>query len=489
MLSLVLLTSYAPSRAYAAAVVVTSSADEGPGTFRDAIEQANIDTDITVIVLANWIPITLVDTVEYTGYQNLTITGNGAFNRVIQGTGFSPNGAVAQTECSLFESTGGADLTLNRVTFQNTSCNGVEVYGENGDGEIFVTLTSVVIRNMGGTGLYLYEGNGDSDAGWNLKMVLSLVERTGYYEYPAVNVEEYYDGNVTVALSGTSIVNNYWEGLNLDEEDYGQLTLTASTSKFNGNGGENEFEDEAAGADDEAGITDHLDGDGIDAEECGDGDLVANLSSVQANENFEDGIDLFECGYGDLRLTGSAVTANYNETENGIQAAEEDDGSNVTRLSATRTSNNGDDGVDLYENGYGDIDVRVSGSVSNWNGQFSDEDGDGYEIEEDDEGDLIAVIASTTANNNSDNGFFLGEAGDGDLNANLTSSTANDNQDDGFDFEEDGDGDFTVQLINSFAQGNDDFAVDATADGDPGTILLTGSVLIGGVNLENVNEI
>jgi hypothetical protein len=489
ILSLVLVASSSPPRVQAASFIVTSSADSGTGSFRAAIEQANNSSSNNQIILANWSPITLLDTVEYTNYRNLSIVGNGISNRVIQGEGFDPNGIGEQTDCALFESTGGADLSITRVTFQNTPCNGIEVYGSSGDGEIAVTLNTVTIRNMGGTGLYLEEGGGGSDASWNLKMTSSRVEYTGYYDLPAVNVEEYSDGNVTVNLASTSIVHNYWEGLNLDEDDYGQLLLNASNSYFNGNGDENEeIEFETADEEDVA-ITDHTDGDGIDAEECGDGDLTANLSSVQANENFEDGIDLFECGDGHLRLTGTSVIANYNETENGIQTDEEDWGDGVTRLTNARTSYNGDDGVDLSESGYGNADVRVSGSQSNSNDEYG-EDGDGYEIEEFGEGNLIAAISTTVANNNADNGFFLGENDEGDLNATLTSTTANNNQDEGFDFEEWGDGAFAVQVISSFAQGNGDSALEADAEGgDPGTIRLTGSTLIGNIDLDNVNEI
>jgi hypothetical protein len=70
----------------------------------------------------------------------------------------------------------------------------------------------------------------------------------------------------------------------------------------------------------------------------------------------------------------------------------------------------------------------------------------------------------------------------------FTAVTANGNGDAGFHLAASGAGDFTAAVI-AFAQFNDDFARVAHADGDTGTIQLTGSILIGVVSLNNVNEI
>jgi hypothetical protein len=454
ILSTALLASYSPPRAHAAAVFVTSPADSGPGTFRDAIEQANGNSNINLIILANGNPITLESTVEYIGSQNLMIMGSGISNRIIQGNGFSPDEAAIQTDCSLFESTGGADLTILRVTFQDTVCSAIEVYGEDGDGEITVTLNSVVIRNLGGGGLNLYEGNGYSDAAWNLRMISSRVEETGFYGYDAVNVAEYYDGDVTVQLSGTSLVNNWFGGLHLDEADDGNLSLTTSASKFNGNG--SGASEEAAGADEEVSTTAVPVDDGIYALECGTGNLNVTMSASQANSNHDDGFDLNECGDGDMTLIATWTTANENG-QYGFEGLEQDSGNYVARLTAVWTLGNELGGVFLTEEMDGNLDVRAAASVSNSNTVAQ-----GYALQELDDGDPIAVFTAVSANGNGDAGFHLAASGAGD---------------------------FTAAVIASSAQFNDDFALFAHADGDAGTIQLTGSILIGVVSLNNVNEI
>lgn len=461
----VLLASHAPPRAEAASLFVWNPADSGFGTFRWAVEQANYNSSINLIVLKNSIPITLYDEVEYWGSQDLTIQGDKPLAyRVIQGTGFNDNNEVTvQTDCSLFESTGGADLTFYQVTFQNSYCNGIEVYADSYySDEVEVTLNKTILRNFGGSGLYLSEGGDYNSASFTLNMNNSRVENTGYYEYVAVEVSEYGDGDLTVNITGTAIVNNYYDGLHLDEEGYGSATLTASNSNFNGNGdnymeaGVTAAEAEDAG-DDEEEITaaGHSDGDGIDLNECDDGNLTVTLTTVQASGNGGDGVDLEECGYGNFSLTANGVTADGNG-EDGLDTNENDSGNNVVRLTSVQTWNNGgeDDGVDVDESGDGNLDFQASGSSANMN------EGDGYDLDEEDDGNLTATFSNCVANGNGSDGFEI---------------------DEGYY------GSFMVALYNCTAMTNDDDAVDASADIETGTIIFNGSNLQGGIELDNVN--
>lgn len=497
VLSLALVALYGPPRVQAATFIVTSSADSGPGSFRAAIGQASSSSSSNQIILANRMPITLQSPVVYAGAQNLTILGNGISNRVIQGTGFDPNAGGTDTGCSLFESTEGADLTLIRVTFQNTSCHGVEVYGASGDGEISVTLNSVIIRNMGGAGLYLDEGIASSDAGWDLQLISSRLEETGYYGHPAVNVHEYDGGNVTVSLTGTSIVNNWGEGLNLDEDDSGYLSLTASSSKFNGNG--EDFEPgEAAG--DAVSTNDYADGDGIDARECGDGNLVIRLSNVQANDNGQDGIALEECDLGALEAGFTSVRSNNNGGD-GFRISEDEDqnfdegedeepasqgGALTVQMTWVSASGNGSRGVSLSEQSEGRLAFRATGLTA------SDNLGDtGVEVWEFDEGALDAVLTTVVANGNGDHGIGIfddiSEADDepdgGALTAQLINVSASGNDGSGAYVNESGPGASATTVRSLVVDGNGDQGLHLTEDDEgPINTQLTGVSARGNFN-------
>src|SRR5688572_29690998 len=126
-------------RAMLSAVTVTTSADDGPGSFRDAIEQANNDSDITSIVFRPQIQtVKLLSTVTYEGEQDLSIDGNTV--------NIQPAPAL-QGEFDLFVSDGGADLSLREITFRNGS-NGVVVdVPLTATGEVEVSLDDVTIAD------------------------------------------------------------------------------------------------------------------------------------------------------------------------------------------------------------------------------------------------------------------------------------------------------------------------------------------------------
>ena len=123
---------------------VTNSGDAGDDTFRDAIEQANIDPEINSIKFAANLDTIQIDSpVEYTGGQALSIDGKGA--------AIEPD----ENTLDLFISSGGGDLELSRLTFQNGDTNGIFVpVPADAAGEVAVSLTNVVVTGNGARALF-----------------------------------------------------------------------------------------------------------------------------------------------------------------------------------------------------------------------------------------------------------------------------------------------------------------------------------------------
>ena len=62
-------------------VLVTDGGDSGPGTFRNAIAEANANSAVNAIVFDGVSTTNLESTVEYTNGQRLSIRGNGRLSK------------------------------------------------------------------------------------------------------------------------------------------------------------------------------------------------------------------------------------------------------------------------------------------------------------------------------------------------------------------------------------------------------------------------
>lgn len=129
--------SVAPSFAAGgiAAVQVTTSATSGPGSFSQAVVDANADPAITGIEFARGLGnIALSSTVTYSGTQALQIDGNGA---VLDGTGLA-------SRATAFLANGGANLSLRNLTIEGAPGPGLTVaVPGTASGTIEITLDQV----------------------------------------------------------------------------------------------------------------------------------------------------------------------------------------------------------------------------------------------------------------------------------------------------------------------------------------------------------
>jgi hypothetical protein len=439
-------------------VLVTNSNDSGNGSFRTAIAQASANTTIEKITfLPSVSTINLSSGITFSGTQDLTINGNIA---TINGAGA---GGTA------FSVTGGGDLTLVSLTFQNAPGEGVavEVPGS-ATGTIKVSLYNVAAIGNKGHGVLINDQvdpstqdgvqpnpNG-SAASLEVLVVLSRFVSNGFSvsDRDGLRVNEGGIGDLKFAMHLSQGLKNGADGTELDERGTGDVHVDISTTLFNENG-----------------VFDPADlDDGLDVDEYNDGGIFGKIVSTTALKNFEEGFDINENNAGDLRLNLFLVAANHNGEE-GIDLEEDDDfgtagdpngggGDLVTVMDGITTIGNGDaaDGaLKIREKEDGNLDVTLSNIISTDNigsGIFARESstgssvvridkafssgnkagtldpfsrGHGIELLESGAGDLTGTVSRSTASRNAGNGIFGDETGAGAGTVTLTALILTDN--------------------------------------------------------------
>src|SRR5262245_60425809 len=126
---------------------VSTNSDNGPGSFRAAIEAANADPSIGTIRFAAGLgPIRLSEPVTYSGTHALGIQGEGA--RLI--------GSGLPDATSALVADGGGNLTLRRLSVTGAPGNGITVkVPDDASGTIAIRLQDVTIRENGLHGILI----------------------------------------------------------------------------------------------------------------------------------------------------------------------------------------------------------------------------------------------------------------------------------------------------------------------------------------------
>ncbi|MEZ4553596.1 MAG: hypothetical protein R3B59_06780 [Dehalococcoidia bacterium] len=493
----------APREVEAASLSVFSSADSGPGTFRAAVEAANANPSITKIVLRNWLPITLTSTVTYTGSQPLTVQGDSPlFNRVIEGDG----------ACARFKSTSGGDITFQRVTMRDLSCDlaleaAVHIEPPADAGEVVVQLDRVVVENvMADIGIRLDEAAA-SGTSFSLQVTGSRIDGC---DLVCVLVDERGTGGVVASFSTTTVRGAGERGVAVSEQDSGDVSFSASGSQFNENNNA-----------------------GVEVLAGGSGDLEVTLNGIGASNNGTSGVALQQGGEGDFDLTGTYLRLEGNGSS-GLYTTESGDGDFSAWLSGVEATGNSNHNMLLQENDEGDGDFRVSGSTLNdseigtgltavefgsgtlslWvsgltandNHQdglvalqaaegdlalttllsrFEGNDGAGVFASDLGSGSLRFTVSASRATGNAEDGFSFAEALEGAVEGTFSSSVAWDNGSYGYHLVEGDDGPLDVTYSLSSAVGNSTGGTFASADGDVGQIHEFASA-VGPYDLTNV---
>ncbi len=145
--------------------VVTNNADNGPGSLRDAVQQANLDpANNTITFNANYT--IALTTGQITSTDNLVITGTGAGNTVLEGSGNGNEralvfnaGTISRIEGITFQNfnendNGGAVIAINLDTFEMEDCAFIDntANGSIGGGALLTRNTNLTVLNSTFTG-------------------------------------------------------------------------------------------------------------------------------------------------------------------------------------------------------------------------------------------------------------------------------------------------------------------------------------------------
>ena len=371
-------------------VMVTSEADTGEGSFRYAVQIASENPGVNRIAFSRRVDTVVIDTaVEYTGAQDLKISGNGV--EIVASDNFVGAG--------VFISSAAADIALSKLTIDGDFQEGenlangiyVPVPGD-ATGKVSVSLDRVTIKNAALHGLHIADQLEDSAASIGLKMRRSTVVNNGIgkIDYDGVRVDEGGEGNLYASISDSQIDANGGDGLELDERGDGNVDAYVTKTSFNDNGFfDEDYDPENPPVDDNGEIRDEQDlDDGFDIDEAGEGGIIVKVTRSEAINNFDEGFDFDEEDGGGIVMTFDRVLAAGNSDE-GVKAGEEDEGGIIARLSR----------VDLIGNGDDDKAVEADG-------------GEGMQISEEDEGSFSARLTRVNAIGNGTQGIKIEEEGD-----------------------------------------------------------------------------
>lgn len=352
-----LLTLANPASA-AGSVTVSSDADSGDGSLRAALTSGASTIVVTVP------EITIASSLVYEAKTNLIIEGNGV---TIQGNGL---GEV------LFQSTGGADVSIENATFDDGGDYSVSDGGGHGlhfattdgqSGRMAVNLDNVHINGVGGHGIYV-DDNREAPASVSLTLTDVTVNKAGIggFDQDGVRVDETGDGDILFRAYNSTFSRNGADGIELDERGAGDVDFGVTKSAMRSNG------DYCLGQDVESPLDPlcvdegELDlDDGFDIDEADAGSVRGYVTTSTVSSNYDEGLDFDEAGDGGFEVTVMDVTANGNTDEN-IKVSEEDAGSVWISLADVTAQQGKNDAMALEEAGAGDlraflVDVQAMG--------------------------------------------------------------------------------------------------------------------------------
>jgi len=363
-----------------------------------------VDASIDAIIITNQVStVNLATTLGYTGSQNLRIKGHGTSIQPVSGR---------EGSFDLLESTGGADLTLEDLTFQG-GLKGIDVIVPAGaTGVLSVNLKQVTVRDCVEHGLHIDDITNGTAASLRLDVQGSAIIGNGSDpdDFDGVRVDERGAGGIVAVFHDSVAADNGGDGIELDERNDGSVVAVIRNSGFNHNGNANAGDLE----------------DGFDIDEGGRGDIVADIANARFNDNFEGGLDVNEDDGDDP----------------------DDSGNLIVDLTNVLGNDNDDKGLDFNEGDAGSLLAAFAHVEASRNGIFAGNLEEGIVLEEAGDGHIVTGFHNVATNGNGDDGIDIDETGDGDFVGFFANVTANDNGAEGIDIDEADAGSFTIALHN-----------------------------------------
>jgi hypothetical protein len=427
--------------AASSSIKVTSAADAGPGTLRDALARAQRDPGIAQIVISDEVgTISPITALTFVGGQALSIKGGGV---VVDGSSL-PAGDLLTL--------GAPSLEIRDLGISNSPEDGLVVLGASE-----VDLGGITATANAAQGVLVDDLGADHGIEVDVRQSLFDDNGVGVCDTDGMRVNEQGPGSIVARFVAVTATNNDHDGIELDERGDGDAIATMRNSTFADNGYNDCTEPEV-----------DLE-DGFDVDEIGPGNLVVDIANSSFTGNAEEGLDLDEgddeIDFGDGTLDGPGdlivTLRNVDASDNGAGAEE--------------------DNIDIDEVGDGDYTVDMRNVTSN--GGFNDN----YDGSEEGQGNLYVTLTNSSFSASIDGrGVDLGESGPGSHTVVFGNVAVDGNDSDGFRGEEEDAGDMAIEARNGSFVGNGGDSFDLSKEEAPEGTLTLRNTAYDNTNLDNV---
>lgn len=364
-----------------APVFVTSDADSGPGTLREALAEGATNIRLTSRVGNILIDSTLV----YSDPAPLRISGRGQ-TIVANNTG---------DDFTLLEIASGASVAISDVNFDGGGGFNFDNAGDGkgvfvrvpGDrtGVVRVELEDVRVSGVANHGIHVSDctlgdecGAGSGGAGdgspasifMSVNRVSVVDAGNGKFDADGIRIDERNEGDIIFHARSSRFAEVGADGVELDEGNAGDVSVDVRNVIFEENGAyclpAPLDVAEPCVEDDDGELVLDLD-DAFDIDEAGPGWLLGSVVNALVTDNLDEGLDFDTEGPGGADIEIRRVVAAGNGDEGVKLSQGQGDSSNVNLVGLVITDN-GNDGIQIEaEDGDGTVHVIFSNSVSTGN--------------------------------------------------------------------------------------------------------------------------
>jgi len=385
-----------------APVSVTTGADSGPGSLRDALESGAGKIYIRPRVDR----IALESPLVYSGSEPLLLRGSG---QIIEP-------AIEGADFTLLEVSMGADLAVENLRFEGSgnfslanqgSGKGIFVrVPEARTGVVRLTLENVRVANVANHGVHVSDcslgddcgggsGGGGEGSPASIHAVLNRVAidgvGNGRFDADGLRVDERADGDILLDVTSSSFANVGADGIELDEGNNGGVWMNVYDVLLIDNGAYCVdaplvlADDNPCVEDDDGELVLDLD-DGFDTDEAGPGSITGRINSVIVADNLDEGLDFDEEDAGGMLIEIRRVFGAGNGDE-AIKLSAAGEGDITADIRNVDVFGNGNDGIEIEnEDGNGQVHLEFRNSISTGN------DGDGIQMSQENETDRGTLL-------------------------------------------------------------------------------------------------